>query len=140
MHIEEVTHEIMEIVKWYNMCPMDYSGINELMYNMVQLSTLLFFYAGELGEIRKQWKRAEAQTEIVRRSQTKIYLDAGQPNTKAIEYGKICSLDEYAEEKTLDGLYNSMRFFYDSTIEVLNTINQHIANLKKEYETVKMGD
>ena len=95
MHIEEVTHEITEIVKWYHCLPMDYSGINELMYNRVQLSTLLFFYSTEIGDARKQLKRAEAKTEMVRRHKTMDMINAGQPITKSVEHGKMMSLDEY---------------------------------------------
>jgi hypothetical protein len=140
MHIEEVTHEITEIVKWYHCLPMDYSGINELMYNRVQLSTLLFFYATEIGEARKQLKRAEAQTEMVRRHKTMDMINAGQPISKAVEHGKMMSLDEYANEREWDGLYYSMKYVYDVSIEVLNTINQHIANLKKEYDNQKLPE
>jgi len=140
MHIEEVTHEITEIVKWYQKCPMDFSGINELMYNRVQLSTLLFFYASNLGDVRKEYKRAESQTEIVRRSKTMDLINNGQPITKAVEHGKMMSLDEYANERQWDALYFGMKLMYDSSIEILNTINQHISNLKKEYDNEKLPE
>lgn len=137
MEIENVTNQIQRIVFWYNRLPVDYSGINELMYNRIQLSTLLFYYASELGNIRKEWKKAEATAEIMRRKKTMEYINAGQPISKANEYGKFSSLDEYALEKQFDGYYHSMRFVYESTMEVLNTINQNISNLKKEQENTK---
>ena len=122
MHIEEVTHEIGEIVKWYHCLEKDFTGITDLMYNRVQLSTLLFYYASELGEIRKQWRGYEIETERVKRSETKKMMESGQPMSKSIEFGKFKSLDEYATEKQFDGLYNSMNFYYQATIEVLNNI------------------
>lgn len=138
MEIENVTNEIEQIVFWYNRLPVDYNSINDLMYNRVQLVTLLFFYGSELGNVRKEWKRAEASTEIQRRKKTMEYIDAGQPISKANEFGKFSSLDDYALEKQYDGFYYSMRFVYDVAFEVLNTINQHISNLKKEQENSKI--
>ena len=134
MNTDETIQRINQIIQWYNETPYDYSGITELMHQRVQLSTLLFFYAVELGNVRKTWKQSEIQTERIRRCKTKDLIDAGMPNTKAVEMGKFASLDEYAQEKTYDGLYFSMKLFYDSALEVLNTLNQHISNLKKEQE------
>ena len=77
MQINNVIDEITEIVNWYRSLPMDFTGINEIMYNRVQLVTLLSYYSTELGEYRIQWKNAEAETERVKRSVTKDYLDSG---------------------------------------------------------------
>ena len=134
MNLNETTQQIKQIVDWYHNLTPDYTGINELMYQRIQLATLLFYYSVELGEARKQWKMSEAETEISKRQAIKRMIDEGSAITKATEHGKIMSLDEYAMEKQLDGLYNSMKFIYDSGSEILNTINQHISNLKRELE------
>jgi hypothetical protein len=134
MNIEETTQQIKQIVNWYHLLTPDYTGINELMYQRIQLATLLFYYSTELGEIRKQWKQCEAQTEIAKRQAIQRMIENDCPITKATEHGKIMSLDEYATEKQYDGLYHSMKFVHDSANEILNTINQHISNLKRELE------
>lgn len=134
---QELIDNITEIVTWYKGLPSDYTGINELMYARVQLSTNLFLYASEMGRYRIAWKNSETESERVRREKTKSLLDAGFPLSKAQEYGKFYSLDEYALERQYDGTFGSMRLFYDGTQAVLETINQHISNLKKEYEEVK---
>jgi len=134
MNIEETTQQIQQIVDWYHNLTPDFTGINDLMYQRIQLSTLLFYYSVELGEVRKQWKMAEAETEISKRQAIKRMIDQGCPITKATEHGKIMSLDDYSTEKQLDGLYNSMKFIHDAAAEILNTINQHISNLKRELE------
>jgi len=134
MNLNETTQQIEQIVDWYHNLTPDFTGINDLMYQRIQLSTLLFYYSTELGEVRKQWKMAEAETEISKRQAIKRMIDEGCPITKATEHGKIMSLDDYSTEKQLDGLYNSMKFIHDAAAEILNTINQHISNLKRELE------
>jgi len=122
MNLNETTQQIEQIVDWYHNLTPDFTGINDLMYQRIQLSTLLFYYSTELGEVRKQWKMAEAETEISKRQAIKRMIDEGCPITKATEHGKIMSLDDYSTEKQLDGLYNSMKFIHDAAAEILNTI------------------
>ena len=129
---DDVVNEIHTIIDWYRQLPMDYTGINDLMYQRIQLVTLMSYYATELGECRIQWKNTEAQTEKIKRENTKKYLDAGFPMSKASELGKFYSVDSYIDEKRWDGLYNSMRLFYDNTNSIIDSMNQHISNLKRE--------
>tara|TARA_R110001592_G_scaffold63631_2_gene195154 strand:+ start:1106 stop:1537 length:432 start_codon:yes stop_codon:yes gene_type:complete len=133
----EVVEQINGIVDWYRELPMDYTGINDLMYQRIQLVTLLSYYATELGECRIEFKNSEAQTERAKREHTKKYLDAGFPMSKASELGKFYSLDNYEDEKRWDGLFNSMRLFYDNTNSIIDTMNQHISNLKREEQYQK---
>jgi len=132
METNEVIDEIQSIIYWYRTLPMDYTGITELMYQRVQLATLMTNFSVELGESRIQWKIAEGDAEAKRRQFTKEYIDAGQPLSKAQEYGKYYSINEYRIEKELDGYFHSMRFFYESANNVLDALNQHISNLKRE--------
>lgn len=132
MKINNVIDEINEIIGWYRSLPMDYTGINEIMYQRVQMVTLLSYFATELGEYRVQWKNAEAETERVRRTYVKEYIDSGSTMSKAQEYGKFYSLEEYAVEKKYDGAFNSMKFFYETTNGIIDAMSQHISNLKRE--------
>ena len=78
----DVTEQMNNIIDWYRNLSMDYTGINDLMYQRIQLITLLSYYATELGDARIEFKNAEAETERVRRTETKKYLDAGFPITQ----------------------------------------------------------
>jgi hypothetical protein len=137
---DEVVQDLDDIINWYRELPMDYTGINDLMYQRIQLVTLLSFYASELGQVRINWKNAEAQTEKVKREHTKKYLDAGFPMSKASELGKFYSVEEYVEEKNWDGLYYQMRLFYDNATSIIDAMNQHISNLKREEQYQKNSD
>lgn len=134
-NIEQITMKINEIVRWYYETPPDFTGINDLMNQRIQLSTLLFWYSTELGNVRKTWKQLEVETERTRRNSVKQMLDSGHPVTRATEHGKMKSLDDYANEKSFDGLFHQMKFIFDSANEILNCMNQHISNLKKEILT-----
>ena len=137
---DDVVDQITGIVEWYRNLEMDYTGINDLMYQRVQLVTLLSYYASELGDARIQWKNAEAQTERVRREHTRKYIEAGFPMSKASELGKFYSTDEYVREKQWDGIFNQMRYFYENTTSIIDAMNQHISNLKREEQYQKNAD
>ena len=136
----DVVDQITGIVEWYRNLEMDYTGINDLMYQRVQLVTLLSYYASELGDARIQWKNAEAETERVRREHTRKYIEAGFPMSKASELGKFYSTDEYVREKQWDGIFNQMRYFYENTTSIIDAMNQHISNLKREEQYQKNAD
>tara|TARA_R110001632_G_scaffold62542_4_gene150156 strand:+ start:34 stop:465 length:432 start_codon:yes stop_codon:yes gene_type:complete len=131
-NFNEVSEQISEVINWYRGLPMDYTGISDIMYQRIQLVTLLSYYSTELGEARIQFKNAEAETERVKRTETKKYLDAGFPMSKASEIGKFGSVEAYILEKRWDGLYNQMRLFYETTNGIVDTMSQHISNLKRE--------
>ena len=137
---DEVTSELDLIINWYRQLPMDYTGINDLMYQRIQMVTLLSYYASELGRVRINCKNAEAETERAKREHTKKYLDAGFPMGKASELGKFYSVEEYVEEKRWDGLYYQMRLFYDNATSIIDAMNQHISNLKREEQYQKNSD
>ena len=128
----EVAEQMNGIIDWYRELPMDYTGINDLMYQRIQLVTLMSYYATELGDCRVEFKNAEARTERVKREYTKKYLDAGFPMSKATELGKFYSIDSFEKEKRWEGLFAQMRFFYDNTNNIIDTMNQHVSNLKRE--------
>lgn len=131
-NLNKTIEEINEIISWYHDLPMDYNGINEIMFQRIQLITHLAFYVPKMSEARIKWKNAEAQTEIARRRETKNAMDLGLPMAKAVEIGKFESIEEYSNEKQWDGVYYQMRNFYDVCNGVIEAMNQHISNLKRE--------
>lgn len=130
-NLEKTIEEINEIIAWYHDLPMDYNGINEIMFQRVQLITHLAFYVPEMSKARIQWKLAEAETERVRRRETKKAMDL-LPMAKAVEIGKFESIEQFANEKQWDGVYYQMRNFYDVCNGIIDAMNQHISNLKRE--------
>ena len=137
MNIENTIEEINEIVNWYRSLPADYTGINDLMYQRIQLVTLMSFYATSMSDYRIQWKEAEIVLERKKRTIIKERLDVGEPMTKSLEYAKYFTIEEYATEKRYDGAYNQMRSFYETTNKIIDAINQHISNLKREETQTK---
>ena len=132
-----VVEEIRTIIEWYRSLPMDYTGISDLMYQRIQLATLLSYFATDMGDCRLSWKESEAEHEKIKRTKIKEYIDAGLPISKASEIGKYYSIEAYGIERQLDGLYYSMKLFYDTTNNILDALNQHISNLKREQMALK---
>ena len=138
MTIDDTIKEITEIINWYRSLPADYTGINDLMFQRIQLVTLMSYYATSMSEYRKQWKESEIALERKKRTIIVERLDVGEPMSKSQEYGKFLSLDEYATERRYDGAYNEMRSFYDVCNKIVDALNQHISNLKREEDQTKI--
>lgn len=130
--LNKTIEEINEIISWYHDLPMDYNGINEIMFQRVQLITHLAFYSTEMSKARIEWKTAEAETERVRRYSTRMAIVENMPMAKAVEIGKYKSVNEFVKEKELDGIYYQMRTFFEICNGIIETMNQHISNLKRE--------
>lgn len=129
--------EITKIVQWYKDIPKDYSGIEELIKARRKLVTYQFLLSVDVGNARQNWKECEAQTEIVRREEITKLIKEKYPMSRAVELAKNESVLMYEAEKIADGYYNSLKFILDASYEVGNTISQHIAYLRKEWEMSK---
>jgi len=137
---DEITEEITKIISWYNGLPIDYSNINELMYARIKLVTYASNFVVELGNARYNWKMAEANYEKKRREAMNVYISANNPISKAVELAKYNCINELKTEKENDGIYHQLRYIYDNICSVVDTMNQHISNLKREESQQKLSE
>lgn len=131
----ELINDVIKIVDWYKNLPKDFSNINGLMSCRQKLTGITFFLSVELGNIRQQWKDAEFITESNKRTFINNELEQGVPVGKAIEIGKLNSLNFLGIETTYESEYHKLKFIIDSITNVNNSMMQHISVLKKEMET-----
>lgn len=125
---------IMEYVDWYRELPKDYTNIEHLMYVRKQLTTTMFYLGVELSKSREYWKQCDVIYESKRRKICTAYLEENMPMTKSVEYAKAECVPEYKEEKYADANYNALKLVYESSLEVINTLMQHISIVRKEKE------
>ncbi len=132
--IDELIDEVITIVDWYKTLPKDYSNIEDLMYARQKICGDMFMLSVELGKARQSWKEFEFTTESIRRKTMAQMLEEGSPVGKADAYARADSMIAMEQEKLSESYYHRLKFMYDSSQEVNNTIMQHISVLKKERE------
>lgn len=132
--IDELIDEVITIVDWYKTLPKDYSNIEDLMYARQKICGDMFMLSVELGKARQSWKEFEFTTESIRRKTMAQMIEEGSPVGKADAYARADSMIAMEQEKLSESYYHRLKFMYDSSQEVNNTIMQHISVLKKERE------
>lgn len=132
--IDELIDEVITIVDWYKTLPKDYSNIEDLMYARQKICGNMFMLSVELGKARQAWKEYEYTTESIRRKTMAEMLAEGTAVGKADAYARADSMIAMEQEQVSESYFYRLKFMFDSSQDVNNTIMQHISVLKKERE------
>lgn len=133
MQTEKTTlDQIFEIVEYYHKIKKDFSDIETLQNGVRKLATLIFMYAGEVGDFYKEKNR----TEFVRRStfekEKNRLIKTGESGTAAGAAALVFVERELQKEQQADAEYKAAHFLYESAKDVLQSMQQHVSNLKQE--------
>ena len=124
--------QIVEIVDFYYKIKEDFNDIERLQNGVRRLATLVFMYAGEVGDFYKEKNR----TEFVRRStferEKKRLIKEGESGTAAGAAAMVFVEKELSAETMADAEYKASYFLYESAKDVLQSMQQHVSNLKQE--------
>jgi hypothetical protein len=124
--------QIVEIVDFYYKIKEDFNDIERLQKGVRRLATLIFMYAGEVGQFYKEKNR----TEFVRRStferEKKKAINAGESAASAGTSAMVAVERELSAETQADAEYKAAYFLYESAKDVLQSMQQHVSNLKQE--------
>jgi hypothetical protein len=127
-------HNIESAVKWYAMLSADYNDINTLMNARRRLACHLFNFAIEIGELNREKNR----TEHVRKSKYAMLVHDALVKSEGKNVASNQLIIDYkvsferGEEGAAESTYYAGKLIYDAGTNVLDTMNQHISNLKKE--------
>ena len=126
--------KIQAAVSWYATIPPDFSDIGQLMEARRRLACHLFNFAIEVGELNRDKNR----TEHVRKSKFARLVNEAMAKTEgknvaaAQQHADFQTSAERGDEGASEAAYFAGRLIYDAGTNVLDTMNQHISNLKKE--------
>jgi hypothetical protein len=132
--IDELIEEVITIVDWYKTLPKDYSNIEDLMYARQKICGNMFMLSVELGKARQSWKEYEFITESIRRKTMAQMIEKGVAVGKADAHARADSMIAMEQENISESYFYRLKFMFDSSQEVNNTIMQHVSVLKKERE------
>jgi hypothetical protein len=132
---------IATIIGWYQRRPQDYNDVDALIYSRKQLSCACFALAAEVGMLGTEKNRMDHMRRSGFATIRHERLQAGDSDTKAQAYAESQIIELRANEQAADAQFHAARLIYDSTMAVLDTMNQHIAHLRNEkrLETTGQG-
>lgn len=130
--MEQNLREIEGIILAYHRLQSDFADIDRLITARRKLACSLYLLATHVGMLKKEANRLEFSR---RAKYARTRLDEVSKGTNASQSDIIASgavVDELNEEQRSDADYNAARLILDAGKDVLETMNQHIANLRSE--------
>lgn len=126
--------KVERIVNWWEKLPPDYTGLNDLMHARQLLSAHLYGIATDLALARKSWSEAQTMVEG-KKNQLRVKFGVKEKSSTKVDHqARANTADLYELEKKYEGLYFGMKHQYDAIIQILETMAQRIAILRREWE------
>lgn len=125
---------IQSAVQWYATIDRDYSDLTTLMEARRRLACHLFAFALEVGELNREKNRKEhlRKSKYARIVSEQLEKSEGKNVAAAQQFADFSTSFERGEESAAEAEYFAARLIHDAGNNVLDTMNQHISNLKQE--------
>lgn len=139
--LRSTLEKIQAAVSWYATVPPDYHDIGQLMEARRRLACHLFSFAIEISGLNKEKNRTEylRKAKFARVVNEALKASGGKNVASAQQEADFQVTEERAAESLAEAIYFSSRLIYDAGTNVLDTMNQHISNLKKERQNEYTG-
>ena len=129
-----ILNEIDVIVSWYQKLNDDFTGINDLINYRRKLATWYFYFNTALGESRNAKALSEAQYNEERSDKMAYELSVDKKMNHA-EVKANSSVSYMLKQLEQDrATYYQLKDIQNSIVEVLNSMQQHIAVLRIEMD------
>ena len=132
--ITTTLEKIQAAVSWYSTIPQDYNDIAKLMDARRRLACHLFVFAIEVSESNKDKNRTEhiRKSKYARAVSDALKASGGNNVARAQQEAEYKVIEERSAESLAEATYFAGRLIYDAGTNVLDTISQHVSNLKSE--------
>lgn len=131
-----VLERICAAVSWYSTIDRDFNDITTLMEARRRLACHLFAFAMEVGELNREKSRKEHLRKSKYARTVSEMLEKSQGKTVSVtaakEHADFKTMFERGEETASEAEYYAARVVYEAANNVLDTLSQHISNLKSE--------
>ncbi len=130
----QTLEKIQAAVQWYATISPDFNDVAQLMEARRRLACHLFNFAIEVGELNHEKNRTEhtRKSKYARIVNEALEKTDGKNVAAAQQSADFKTSFERGEEAAAEAAYFAGRLIYDAGTNVLDTMNQHISNLKKE--------
>ena len=127
---------IQAAVIWYSTIDRDFNDIEKLMEARRRLACHLFAFAMEVGELNREKSRKEPLRKSKYARTVSEMLEKSEGKTVSVtaakEHADFKTMFERGEETASEAEYYAARVVYEAANNVLDTLSQHISNLKSE--------
>jgi hypothetical protein len=124
--------QIEKIISGYHSLPADFADVDRLINARRLLSTHLFEYAQMVGAQKKLASHAELKRKATYAATKQDLIAKGASAAKADAEATVVVAELMEDEYMADAELVAMRLIYEAAKDVLDTLNQHIANLRFE--------
>jgi len=130
---EKTTIQQIEVIMhWYYKLETDFKDVDRLTNVVRRLSTLLFFFAGELGEAYRDKNATEYNRKSAFSKKEMELMKSGTSGVAAKSEATVFVDHLLNLEQTADALYKQTNLFYETANAVLEAMRQQVSTLKTE--------
>lgn len=130
--MDNVADNIASLIHKYQALPKDYSDVADLIHRRKWLSTLLFDFTAEVGELYQEMISAEYRRKSKYDAQRTAYMAEGDTAAAADTKARNDIHEEYKMEMMHTGLYKKADLIRQAANAVLDSMNQQISHVKQE--------
>lgn len=127
--------EIKSIAEWWKDLRPDFNGLNELLHYSQRVSAFMLTMGDDLATARKTWGTAKGLYEKEKnQARVKFANNKGTSATQADYQARANTAKLYEVEAEAEAMYFAIKHQYDAVVELLETMRQRIAVLRREWE------
>lgn len=130
--MESTAEKIASLISKYQALPRDHSDVEDLIHRRKWLSTLLFDYSDELGDLYQEMISAEYRRKSKYDAQKTKYMAEGDSAAAADAKAKDDIQEEMKLEMMCTGIYKKADLICKAAYAVLDSLNQQISHVKQE--------
>ena len=131
-HEKTTIQQIEAIIHWYYKLGTDFKDVDRLTNVVRRLPTLLFFFAGELGEAYRDKNATEYNRKSAFSKKEMELIKSGTSGVAAKSEATVFVDHLLNLEQTADALYKQTNLFYETANAVLEAMRQQVSTLKTE--------
>ena len=136
---QSLADRITGIVRVYHTTPADTTDLIGLISLRKDLTTLLFGFSRELGELYSEKTGAEFRRKSGEAKKYTAIVATGESSAKAEKLARDQSEELYKDEALADAIYRAADMIRYQANEVCSCLQQHIANVRQEHRQEMTG-
>lgn len=136
---QSLADRITAIVRIYHATPADTTDVIGLIGLRKDLTTLLFGFSREMGDLYSEKTGAEFRRKSGEAKKYSAIVAGGESSAKAEKLARAESEELYKEEALADAIYRAAEMIRYQANEVCSCLQQHIANVRQEHRQEMTG-
>lgn len=130
--MDNTARNIASLIEKYQALPKDYSDAVDLVHRRKWLSTLLFQFSDQVGDLYQEMVSSEYRRKSKYEAQRTKYINEGDTAAAADAKARADIGEEMKLEMMCTGIYKKADLLRQAAYAVLDSLNQQISLVKQE--------